>query len=116
MVRKITEVRAQDVSDGKETVGVTKRLLIDPVESPSTFAVRLFTLAPGGHTAFHSHPFEHGVVVLKGRGEVMSAQGAKPLESGRVVFVAPDELHQFRNVGDEPLEFLCVVPARVEMG
>ena len=27
-----------------------------------------------------------------------------------VIYVAPDELHQFRNVGDEPLVFLCLVP------
>jgi mannose-6-phosphate isomerase-like protein (cupin superfamily) len=28
-----------------------------------------------------------------------------------VVYVPGDEVHQFRAVGDEPLGFLCVIPA-----
>jgi len=31
-------------------------------------------------------------------------------EAGDVVFVPPDELHQFRNTGDGELRFLCLIP------
>ena len=27
-----------------------------------------------------------------------------------MVFVKPDEVHQFRNAGERPLRFLCLVP------
>ncbi len=114
VVRKMDEVAERDVSNGREVVGVGKRVLIGPAEQAPTFAVRLFTLAPGGHTPAHAHPFEHGVIVLAGRGEVHTAQGPQPLEPGTVVYVPPGEHHQFRNTGSDPLKFLCIVPVAVE--
>jgi len=33
---------------------------------------------------------------------------------GDFAFVAPDELHKFRNAGDEPFVFICVVPKEYE--
>jgi oxalate decarboxylase/phosphoglucose isomerase-like protein (cupin superfamily) len=27
-----------------------------------------------------------------------------------VVYVKPDEVHQFRNTGSKPLKFLCLIP------
>lgn len=114
LVRKIEEIGAQNISDGKEIVGVTKRVLIGPKEEAPTFAVRLFTVAPGGHTPAHTHPYEHGVIVLRGQGEVLGEGGSTPIGPGMVVFVRPGEFHGFKNTGAEPLEFLCVVPAAVE--
>lgn len=114
VIKRIEEVAAQDVSDGKNTVGVTKRLLLGPKEGVPTFAVRLFSLAPGGHTPAHTHPYEHGVLVLHGQGEVLSEAGASPIGPGTVVFVRPHEFHGFRNTGQEKLEFLCIVPVDVE--
>ncbi len=114
VIKRIEEVLAQDVSDGKDVVGVTKRLLLGPQEGAPTFAVRLFSVAPGGHTPAHTHPYEHGVIVLRGRGEVLAKHGASPVGPGTVVFVRPGEFHGFRNLGQENLEFLCIVPVEVE--
>ena len=36
--------------------------------------------------------------------------GYLELHAGDVVFVKPDEIHQFRNTGATPLKFLCLVP------
>jgi quercetin dioxygenase-like cupin family protein len=113
-VKRIEEIEAQDISDGKEIVGVRKRVLIGPKEGAPTFAVRLFSLAPGGHTPAHTHPYEHGVVVLRGQGEVLGADGPRSIGPGTAVFVRPREFHGFRNTGTEPLEFLCIVPVAVE--
>ncbi len=114
MVRRMEEVEAQDVSDGKDIVGVVKKVLIGPKEGAPTFAVRLFRLAPGGHTPAHTHPYEHGVIVLRGQGEVLGEDGPVPIAPGTVVFVRPGEFHGFRNTAQEPLEFLCIVPVDVE--
>ncbi len=114
IVKRIEDVPAQDLSDGVEVVAVTKRVLLGPGDGAPTFAVRLFTLGPGGHTPRHSHPFEHGVLVLEGEGELWTEGGSHPLAPGTVALVAPDERHQFRNVGKAPFKFICIVPAAVE--
>jgi quercetin dioxygenase-like cupin family protein len=74
------------------------------------FAMRQFVVQPGGHTPRHSHPYEHEVFVLEGRGTVVEGNVEHSLRSGDVVYVAPDEVHQFRNTGSAPLKFLCLVP------
>jgi len=114
IVRRMDEVPGKDLSDGREIVGVEKKVLIGPTDGAPTFAVRLFTLEPGGHTPHHAHPFEHGVIVLEGEGEVLTEAGPLPLASGTVAFVPPSEQHQFRNTGTGPLKFLCIVPRHVE--
>ena len=114
IVKRMSEVQDIDMSSGSDVVGVLKRVLIGPSDGAPTFAVRLFTLSPGGHTPAHTHPFEHGVVVLRGRGSVLTPTGPVEIGERSVVFVPPGEHHQFRNTGDAPLEFLCVVPVKYE--
>ncbi len=114
LVRTVDETAKVDLSDGHEIVGASKQLLIGPGDGAPTFAVRLFTLVPGGHTPQHSHPFEHGVVVLSGRGELAAQGEVHQLTEGSVAYVLPDEVHRFRNTGQDPFRFLCVVPRHVE--
>lgn len=114
IVKQMSDVPATDLSPEAEVVGVVKQVLIGPADHAPTFAVRLFTLAPGGSTPFHSHPFEHGVIVLRGTGTVRTADGPQAMGEGSVVFVPPDAPHQFQNTGSIALQFLCIVPVRVE--
>ena len=74
------------------------------------FAMRQFEVAAGGYTPRHSHPYEHEVYVLDGTGVVYEGDTPHPLRAGDVVFVKPDEVHQFRNSGAGPLRFLCLIP------
>ncbi|MFO8033913.1 MAG: cupin domain-containing protein [Candidatus Bipolaricaulota bacterium] len=114
LVRRTDEVAAVDISDGTDVVGATKQLLIGPGDGAPTFAVRLFTLAPGGHTPDHTHPFEHGVIVLEGQGELVTQEQVYSLSPNTAAHVSPDEQHRFRNTGQGPFRFLCVVPRHVE--
>ncbi len=114
IVKRLAEVPPRDMSNGTDVVGVLKRVLIGPADGAPTFAVRLFTLAPGGNTPAHTHPFEHGVVVLRGTGTVLTPNGRVPIGEGTTVFVPPGEHHQFQNTGPGPLEFLCVIPVGYE--
>ncbi|GAI71542.1 unnamed protein product, partial [marine sediment metagenome] len=34
------------------------------------------------------------------------------LKSGTVVYVAPEERHQFKNIGTDTLKFLCLIPIK----
>lgn len=90
--------------------GCQVRWLVDEEDGAPTFAMRQFEVAPGGFTPRHNHPYEHEVYVLTGQGIVMEGDKEHPLVAGSVVYVAPDEVHQFKNTGDSPLRFLCLIP------
>ena len=90
---------------------VRMRMLIGPDQGAPTFHMRHFEVQPAGHTPHHRHDFEHEVLVLEGRGLVKSEAGDRPIESGMVVWIPANELHQFQNTGSEPLQFICLIPA-----
>jgi quercetin dioxygenase-like cupin family protein len=90
--------------------GCTVRQLVGSAEQAPNFTMRQFEVATGGHTPKHSHPYEHEVFVLAGSGEILEGNKAHRLHAGDVVYVAPNEIHQFRNTGEGPLKFLCLVP------
>ena len=94
--------------DGAE--GVRMRVLIGERDDAPNFVMRQFEVAPGGCTPHHHHPYEHEVYVLSGSGVVLEGDAERPLGAGDCVYVASDEIHQFRNPGAEPLRFLCLVP------
>ena len=95
-----------------EFAGVNVRWLIGAPEGAPHFAVRYFEIEPGASSALDTHKHDHGVFVLRGCGEVLLGDDVAEISFGDAVYVSPDELHQFRCVGDEPLGFLCVIPAR----
>jgi quercetin dioxygenase-like cupin family protein len=84
--------------------GVLKHELIG---APS-YRVRYFEVPAGGHTALEQHPHDHSVVIEHGRARVTLGDEHHELGPGDVVYVAPDELHCFEALGDEPLGFICV--------
>ena len=90
--------------------GVSMRVMVGREDGAPNFAMRHFKVDPGGHTPRHSHDYEHQVVILKGRGEAFDQGEHRPISEGDVLFVGADDEHQFLNTGEEPLEFLCLVP------
>jgi quercetin dioxygenase-like cupin family protein len=104
-----SEVTAQAVEE-EGAKGATVRWLISRPEGAPNFAMRLFELEPGGSTPLHSHAWEHEVFILEGSAEAWSEEGPVAVSSGDAVLVLPDEQHQFRNTGQSPARFLCLVP------
>ena len=92
--------------------GVRVRWLIDQRDGAANFAMRHFEIEPGGYTPLHHHGHEHEVFVLEGRGTVREGEMEHAFQAGDVIYVAPDEVHQFRNTGEEPVRFLCMVPSQ----
>ena len=105
---RYSSVPAEDVPPPAECVKV--RWLITEETGAPNFAMREFTVGPGGSTPRHVHPWEHEVFVLAGKGTVSGEGGDEPVRPGDVVFIPMDEEHQFRNDGDEELRFLCLIP------
>ena len=100
----------QQAVDMEGAAGCSVRWLVGQQDGAPNFAMRQFEVAPGGHTPKHSHPYEHEVFVLEGEGVVLEGDTEHPLRAGDVVFVQPDDVHQFRNTGPRPMKFLCMVP------
>jgi len=90
--------------------GCRVRWLIGERDEAPNFAMREFEVAPGGHTPQHFHDYEHEVFVLAGQGVVIDNGQERPLKQGDVIFVAPNDVHQFRNTGSESMRFLCLIP------
>ena len=92
-------------------VGAKMRMLVGPAEGATNFHMRHFEVEPGGYTPHHQHNYEHEILILKGEGLAQSEQGERPFRAGDVIWVPANEMHQFRNTGGMPLEFICLIPA-----
>lgn len=86
------------------------RWLLGEKDRAPTFAMREFEVAPGGYTPKHFHDYEHEIYVLAGSGTIVDGDQPRPLAAGDVVLVEPNDVHQFRNTGSEPMRFLCLIP------
>lgn len=102
------EIDSEVVGEGCK--GVNIRWLITKDMGAERFAMRMFELEPEGHTPLHSHKWEHEVFVLEGEGVVLGASGETTIKHGDVVFMPPEERHQFKNTGEGNLRFLCLIP------
>jgi len=93
--------------------GITRRELAGKRGESARFHVRYFELEPGGHSTLEKHEHEHVVIPQRGRGEVQFGCYVYHVGFGDVVYVAPNDPHQFRNPDDatEPFGFLCIVNA-----
>lgn len=104
-----TEVQADTVVE--ECVERTNvRWLITKNDGAEHFAMRLFEMAPGGHSPHHSHEWEHEVFILEGDCLVACGDERRRVGPGYVVFIPPNEVHHFENESPRVLKFLCLVP------
>lgn len=104
------EGRAPEEYIAETAKGASINWLIGPREKAPHFAIRYIEVEPGGHTSLDNHEHEHGVMILRGKGKVLMGQEEVGVGFGDILFVPGKERHQFRNVGDEPFGFLCVIP------
>jgi quercetin dioxygenase-like cupin family protein len=91
-------------------LAVTRHRLLGSAEV-LPFHLRYFEIAPGGYTTFERHEHQHAVIAIRGEGTVRLGERWESVRFGDVVYVAPNEPHQFRAAGDEPFGFICVVDA-----
>lgn len=92
------------------TQGLTIRRLIGEIDGAGDFMLDVFEIEPGGYSELHRHPWDHQVFVVSGSGELRGGGESTRFGEGDVVFVPPDEEHQFLNPGAEPVLFVCSIP------
>jgi quercetin dioxygenase-like cupin family protein len=92
-------------------VGAKVQVLLGPEDKAPTMAMRIFELAANGHTPYHSHDFEHEVMILTGDLAMVTPQGEQSVKPGDVLLVLPNETHQFKNCSNtQAARFMCLVP------
>lgn len=105
-VKQTHAITANAVPTGS---GVSMQMLISNEEGPH-FAMRRFVIEPGGSMPNHTNQVEHEQYVLNGSAEVGIAGEVFKVQPGDVVFIPALTSHWYKNTGDSPFEFLCLVP------
>jgi quercetin dioxygenase-like cupin family protein len=90
--------------------GVSMRVVAGPAEGAPTFVMRVFEMQSGCATPLHTHPWEHEIFVLAGKGILKSGGRETPLIEGDAITVLPNEQHSFLGIGKDVFRIICVVP------
>ena len=105
-VKQAANVESQPVKAGEDT-GI--QVLIGPDEG-ANFAMRRFTMEPGGGMPEHTNEVEHEQYVLRGSARVGIGDRVFEVGADDVVYIPAGVRHWYRAQGDEPFVFLCMVP------
>lgn len=106
-VRHVDTLPAEEVKAGTDT---QRQVLIGPDVGPN-FAMRRFIMQPGGGMPMHTNRVEHEQYVLRGSARVQIGDDVHHVKAGDVVYIPGGVPHNYQaDEGDEPFEFLCVVP------
>lgn len=89
--------------------GTERQVLIGPDEGPN-FALRRFIMQPGGGMPRHTNTVEHEQYVLRGRARIELGDDVVEVTAGDALLIPAGLPHSYVALGDEPFEFLCVVP------
>ena len=114
IIKNLDTVPSQPVNmEGAKNV--TVKVIFGPKDNAPTFAMRIFDLAPNGHTPYHAHDFEHEAVILEGQIAAVTPNGPNPLKIGDALLIQAGETHQFKNLSNtEPAKFMCLVPVEYQ--
>ncbi len=105
-IKHAVDVEAKNVAAGKDT---TIQVLISSQEGPN-FALRKFSMQKGGGIPRHTNTVEHEQYVLRGRAKIGIGEDMHEVNAGDVVFIPAGTVHFYENIGEEPFEFLCIIP------
>ena len=108
--KHFNEVEEQEVKDYGSTGTSIRWLITKEKDNAPRFSLRRFEIQPRGQIGMHSHPQEHEIYILSGKGEVFTHFEREEIIADDVVFIPPDEPHGYKNTGEENLVFICVIP------
>jgi len=110
IIKKMNTVEKVVVDAGEKT---WIQVLLSSDETPN-FAMRRFTIEPGGFMPYHTNTVEHEQLILRGEAEIICKGEIFRVKKDDVTLIPAGEPHSYRCIGDEPFEFLCLVPNLVD--
>ena len=105
-------VRRADDAERRAVAGASAteiQILLGPADGAPNFAIRRFTMGPGGGMPVHTNQVEHEQFVLRGRAAVGIGTETFQVSAGDVLYIPAGVPHYYR-VEEAPFEFLCMVP------
>ena len=105
-VRHFKDVKSDPITAG---TGSAIQVLISSEEAPH-FAMRRITMQPGGGMPKHTNTVEHEQYVLSGTAQVGINDEIFEVSAGNIHFIPAGVPHWYKNTGNEPFVFLCIVP------
>jgi quercetin dioxygenase-like cupin family protein len=103
-VKELDKINKEPVKAGKK---VSMQVLISSTEGPH-FAMRKFTIEPGGSMPEHTNSVEHEQLVLNGIARISIAGKTFEVKKNDIVFIP----HWYETIGSDSFEFLCMVPSK----
>lgn len=86
------------------------KAVISPKEGWEGYVMRILKLGKGGYSPKHTHDWPHINYIIKGEGKLHIDGEDHEIKEGSYAYVPGGASHQFLNVGEEDLEFICIVP------
>ncbi len=105
LIKDIESIPFEEVPQAK---GTYIKWVFSPKDGVPNFSMRIFRVEAGGHIPEHSHPWEHEILVLKGRGVIRIGNEEFEVREGNAIFVPPDVPHEY--FAHEEMMFLCMIP------
>lgn len=97
--------------DSTLSKGASMKVLIGKSQGWQDHVLRVIELEKSGFSPKHAHPWPHINYVIEGQGELMIDDMTVRVFANSYAFIPEGSLHQFRNVGDQPFKFICIVPS-----
>ena len=88
------------------------KVLVSPREGWDSHVMRVLELGKDGYSPKHSHPWPHINYMIEGEGILMIDCVDHPVSAGSYAYVPQDTIHQFKNIGEKPFKFICIVPTK----
>lgn len=93
-----------------EAKNASMKVLVAPEHGWEGYVMRVVELEADGYSPKHQHDWPHINYIIEGKGTLQINEDINPLSSGSYAYVPANTLHQFKNVGDTPFKFICIVP------
>jgi len=106
----IEEIAKSEMHNPGVAEKVTKQILVGPEQGWEGWVMRKFSLAPGGFSPRHIHPWPHINYMIEGEGVMFLNGEEHSVRAGSVAYVPAGSEHQFRNVSNADFSFICIVP------
>jgi quercetin dioxygenase-like cupin family protein len=107
--RIVIESKSVPETEVKAGSGTSMQMLISPESAPN-FAMRCFTIKPGGGMPNHTNEVEHEQYVIGGTAQIGIGDELFTVKKGDVVFIPAGVPHWYENSDDDDFSFLCLVP------
>ncbi len=91
-------------------VNTLRKTLVSGKDGSRFFRLRFYRIMKDGQTPYDIHDYEHVVIVVRGKGKIISKDDVPRIyniKKGDVVYIGSRKPHQFINTEEEPLEFYC---------